>query len=222
MTPSQVPALMLFGCLLAGLMGAAVGAWWCARAVRLALRAQLRLVLHELSPLPQGQPQLQPADLPDHSAALMQAVRQAIQIELEFQERQLAERDRARVEEQRRWQTDHDERRATEFRSLLHVLSAQSAMGPVPGVSIAAPARHRGPSSAVAPASPAPAAAVSARPPELMHTPLPRPQPAYAPDAPEVALSDEEIDALPAEIPVPDRPRKRILPAPPKRMLRDL
>ena len=210
MSAGQFPILLpLFGCLLAGLMGAAAGALWSSRRVQRVLRAQLRLALHELAPLP-IEPQ-RPAELPERDAQWIQSVRQAIQVELEFQERQWAERDRARVEEQRLWQTDHDERRAAEFRTLLQALSAQSA------ILTAAPVQHRGPASALAPAP-----SVSARPPEMMQRPLPSPAPSYAPDEPEIELSDEEIDALPAEIPVPGRARKRILPAPKKPVMREL
>jgi hypothetical protein len=55
-----------------------------------------------------------------------------------------------------------------------------------------------------------------------MQTPLPRPAPSYAADAPELELSDEEIDALPAELPVPGPARKRVLPAPKKPVMREL
>ena len=209
MSAGQFPILLLLGCLLSGLVGAAAGAWWCSRRVQQVLCAQLRLALHELAPWP-IEPQ-RPADRPERDAQSIQAVRQAIQVELEFQERQLAERDRARAEEQRLWQTDHDERRAAEFRALLHAMSAQSA------ISTAAPVRHRGPACALAPAP-----SVSARPPEMMQTPLPRPAPSYAADAPEIELSDEEIDALPAEPPEPNPARKRILPAPKKPVMREL
>lgn len=215
MISGPFPVLFLLGCLLAGLMGAAAGAWWCTRRVCLALRSQLRLALHELLPLP-IEPQ-RPVGLPDRDAQFIQAVRQAIQIEFESQERQLAERDRARVEEQRRWQTDHDERSEQELRAALQVLSAASTKSADPRASTAASARHHGPSNA-----PSPAPAVSARPPELIHTPLPRPQPAYVPEEPVFELSDEEIDALPAEIPAPDRARKRLLPAPRKPEMRGL
>lgn len=207
----QFMAILWLGCLLAVLTGTSVVAWWCVRRLRAAFGEQIRLALRDLPALAQGR--LQPVDAPGRNADVAQAVRQAIQIELEFQERQQAERDQARAEELRRWQADQEERRAQEFRALLHVMSAQSARGPLPS----------GDAQRAAPRSPvASAPATSARPPELMQTPLPRSQPAFEPEAPAVELSDEEIDALPAEVPMAGRPRKRVLPAPTKPVLRDL
>lgn len=76
---------------------------------------------------------------------------------------------------------------------------------------------------ASAPRSPASSpTAVSARLPELLLTPLPRPEPVYEEPEPVVELSDDELDALPPELPVPDKPRKRILPVPKKPVLRNL
>ena len=220
----QFMVFVWFGCLLAVLTGASMVAWWCVRQLRAAFGEQIRLALRDLPALAQARPQ--PADAPGRNVDVAQAVRQAIQIELEFQERQQAERDQARAEELRRWQADQ-ERRAQEFRALLHVMSAQSAKGPLPSASAVAPAPSPEPSRGDAwravPRSPeASTSATSARPPELMHTPLPRPQPEFEPEAAAVELSDAEIDALPAEVPMAVRPRKRILPAPAKPVLRDL
>lgn len=82
--------------------------------------------------------------------------------------------------------------------------------------------------SVSAPPAPAPAAAIepvertSARPPELKQTPLPRPVPVYSVSEQLRELTDEEIDALPADLPEPAAPRRRILPAPKKPTLRSL
>ncbi|MDN4586941.1 hypothetical protein DBA29_00280 [Xenophilus aerolatus] len=145
---------------------------------------------------------------------LPQAVQQAIRVELEFQTRQQAERDAARAAEQQRWQAAQDERRAADLAVLLQAVSAQppartprTAASPLdpsrPPVSApGAPARHP--------------AAVSARPPELELTPLPRPQPSTDAGAAAAELSDEELDALPPDLPEPGKARRRILP-PPKR-----
>lgn len=198
MTSSQFPILLLLGCLLSGLFGAALGGWLCARAVRSSLRSALRLAMHE------------PANGSDARAEVLNAVRQAIQIELDFHGRQLAERDAARADEQRRCWIDDNERRTQEFRALLQRLPAGSASVAAPGTSAWASAGHRSLSRADE----------SARPPELMHAPLPRPQISEAATASETELTDEELDALPPEVPV--RRRKRDLLRPGKPVFRDL
>lgn len=145
---------------------------------------------------------------------LPQGVQQAIQVELEFQAQQQAERDAARAVEQQRWQAEKDERRAAELRVLLQALGAQPSAG--------ATRTAASPPEPARPPVPAPgalarhAAAVSARPPELELTPLPRPQPSRGPEPAAPELSDEELDALPPDLPAPDKARRRILP-PPKR-----
>ncbi|MDI3383528.1 hypothetical protein ACFPPF_14100 [Xenophilus aerolatus] len=144
---------------------------------------------------------------------LPQGVQQAIQVELEFQAQQQAGRDAARAVEQQRWQAEQDERRAAELRVLLQAPGAQPPAGPRTAAPPPEPAHPPVP----APAAPARhAAAVSARPPELELTPLPRPQPSRGPEPAAPELSDEELDALPPDLPAPDKARRRILP-PPKR-----
>ncbi len=63
---------------------------------------------------------------------------------------------------------------------------------------------------------------MSACPPELLHTPLPRAAPVYSTPQPTRELTDEEIDALPADLPEPLMPRKRILRSPKMPTLRSL
>lgn len=58
--------------------------------------------------------------------------------------------------------------------------------------------------------------------PPAVPQPLPRPAPFVETPRTEPELSDEEIDALPPELPSPDKPRKRILPPPRKPTLRSL
>jgi hypothetical protein len=55
-----------------------------------------------------------------------------------------------------------------------------------------------------------------------MDTPRPQPAPVCAPQEPERELSDEEIDALPPDLPAPTRLQGRKLPAPKKPVLRDI
>ena len=59
-------------------------------------------------------------------------------------------------------------------------------------------------------------------PPSVALQPLPRPQPVALAAAPEVELTDDEIDALPPELPAPATPHKRVLPPPRKPMLNRL
>jgi hypothetical protein len=75
----------------------------------------------------------------------------------------------------------------------------------------------------VPPTFPSALPSVSARPPEWLLTPVPQPKPVYD-DEPEPMreLSDEEIDALPPDLPVADKARKRILPTPKRPVLRNL
>lgn len=61
-----------------------------------------------------------------------------------------------------------------------------------------------------------PPAVASARPPELLMMPITRPDPVYEPETPDQELTDEELDALPPDLPAQGLPRKRILPAPTK------
>ncbi|MET3915022.1 hypothetical protein ABID97_001804 [Variovorax sp. OAS795] len=148
-------------------------------------------------------------------------VQQAIQVELEFQAQQQAYREEARANERQRWQAEQDERRAAELQLLLRALAAQprkaqQAVAAEPS----GPVQH--PTVPPPGTSAAPVLAVSARPPELLHTPLPRPQPTYEQVEPVPELSDEELDALPPELPELGKPRKRVLPAPKKPSLRSL
>lgn len=139
---------------------------------------------------------------------LPQTLQRALQVELDFLAQQQAQRDAAQSQ------------RAQERDEALRLLIA-SVKGPVPqpdarsaaAVSVPAPASR---SVAVSPP------AVSARPPELLLTPLPQPEPVYDEPEPERVLSDEEIDALPPELPKAEMPRRRVLPTPKKPVLRNL
>ena len=150
-----------------------------------------------------------------------QLVQQAIQVELEFQAQQQAARDEARADEQQRWQAEQKEHRAVELRLLFQALASQPGK---PALAIAAESAQLKPSPLAPPPSRSAISTptVSARPPELMHTPLPRPEPTYEREEPAPELSDEELDALPPELPDSGKLRKRILPAPKKPSLRNL
>jgi hypothetical protein len=139
---------------------------------------------------------------------LPQTVQRALQVELDFLAQQQAQRDAAQVQR---------EQARDEALRLLVVSVKGRALQPearsAASVSMPAPA-----SRSVAMSPPA----ISARPPELLLTPLPQPEPVYDEPAPERVLSDEEIDALPPELPTVDRPRRRVLPTPKKPVLRNL
>ena len=74
------------------------------------------------------------------------------------------------------------------------------------------------------PAGPSPvrSGSMSARPPELLLTPITRSDTAATPAAFERAWTDEELDALPPELPAPGPSRKRTLRAPAKPPLRNI
>jgi len=150
-----------------------------------------------------------------------QLVQQAIQVELEFQAQQQAARDEARADNQQRWQAEQKEHRAAELRLLLQALASQPG---TPALAVAAASAQPKPNPLAPPPSRSaiPAPTVSARPPELMHTPLPRSEPTYEQEEPAPELSDEELDALPPELPDSGKPRRRVLPAPKKPSLRNL
>lgn len=150
-----------------------------------------------------------------------QLVQQAIQVEFEFQAQQQADRDEARASEQQRWQAEQEEHRATELQMLIRSLAEQAGKPQQVVVAMESTVPPR-PSATQPGSSGARASAVSARPPELMHTPLPRPQATYEQVEPVPELSDEELDALPPELPGSGKPRKRVLPAPKKPSLRSL
>ena len=87
-----------------------------------------------------------------------------------------------------------------------------------------APSASRAALSAVPAGTPAPSP-VSARSPmgdAPMPMPRPRSEPAVTAEEPERELSDEEIDALPPELPAAANQRKRILAPPKKPTLRNL
>ncbi|MDM0112107.1 hypothetical protein QTI66_08095 [Variovorax sp. J22R133] len=149
-----------------------------------------------------------------------QWVQQAIQVEIDFLGQQQGDRLDAFLREQARLHAEQLEqagRHAGELRRMIQLLTPPQvrrvgSFSQLP--EIGAPVSR--------PFEPTPTDAVSARPPELLHTPLPRREPFDAPEHVERELSDEELDALPPELPTPDKPRKRILPAPRKPPLSSL
>ena len=207
-------------CFVAAVLGAALGVAWTGRrrgassaspvdlaplATRIATDVQARLdarwnARFEAQHLAQAAAQQQAA-LSLHQAlqAVPSLLQRALQIELEFQATQQAQRDQAQRQQHERWQGELQGR----VDGLLQALRPQPALASVR----AAPAPQREP-------YPTLRAPVSARPPEWGLTPIARPEPVYAPQQPVPELTDEEIDALAPELPLAGPPRKRVLPAP--------
>ena len=189
------------------------------------LQAQMNS-LFEAQNLTQAAAQ-QKAELSLHQALqrVPPLLQQAIQVELEFQATQQAQRDQAQLQQQQRWQAeqaqrdlqrdvDYEAQRAADLRVLLQALSAHPGVTPEPAVRLTA-------TPVTARVLPTPAS-LSARQPELLLTPLARAEPVYPSEMPTRELTDAEIDALPPELPAAGLPRKRILPAPSKPVLKRL
>lgn len=151
-----------------------------------------------------------------------QVLRQQIREELEFLATQQVVQDQVRSEQQACWLAEQaalmagrEERHAADLTRVLNAIAAGSAAGP----SRSPAPRPRPPEPTAFSAAPS----VSARPPELLLTPIVHPPPVAEPEAPpERELTDEEIDALPPELPPAGPPRKRILPRAPKPTLRNI
>jgi len=196
----------LVACFALGVLGAGLGAWVFSRTARMQLEAQRRAFEHARD---QAQRDLQQALL-----CVPQWVQQTVRVELEFLGWQHAERHKAQLREQQRWQSEQDARRQAEWRVLL---SGSSTPRPVN-----APQAVGRPDRTAPPPRPAPAADSSACPVESTLAPQPQPAPVHAIEAPERELSDEEIDALPPDLPAPTRLQGRKLPAPKKPVLRNI
>ncbi|MBO9647904.1 MAG: hypothetical protein J7605_05285 [Variovorax sp.] len=203
MTP---PLVWLVAGLLLGGIGMGLFGIVCARIFTREVRKELidRLRDHEQS--------MRQALMERDSATLLapgfdeprfaQHVQRVIQVEIEY----LAQ-----------CQRDCDARHAEDMRALLHALEVREGKA----VASATTPRSEVPerkSGQVSPSRPA----VSAHPPELMHVPLPRVKPCHEPEEPKLELSDEEIDALPPDLPQPAKQRRRILAAPVKPPLRSI
>jgi hypothetical protein len=191
-------------CFALGVSAALLGAWVFLRAARAQLEAQ-----RDAFELAREQAQ---RDLQHALLCVPQWIQQTVRIEIEFLGRQQAERHKAQFREQQRWQSGQDEQRLAEWSALISPSTPRPVKAPVAASRPERPA----PVSAPGPVSRA------ARPPESMDTPRPQPAPVCAPQEPERELSDEEIDALPPDLPVPNRLQGRKLPAPKRPVLRNI
>ncbi len=201
----EVGFLFLWVCFALGVSGALLGAWVFLRAMRAQLEAQ-----RDAFELARERAQ---RDLQQTLLCVPQWIQQTVRVEIEFLGRQQAERHKAQFREQQRWQSGQDEQRLAEW----SVLMSASTPRPVNKAPVVA-SRPERPTPVPAPAS----VSAAARPPELMGTLRPQPAPVYAPEEPERELSDEEIDALPPDLPAPTRLQGRKLPTPKKPVLRNI
>lgn len=215
MTETQLGFLIV--CLVVGGLGALLGGWIQARSYRAQLDAQ-----SDAFELARGKVN---RDLQNVLLCVPQSMQQTMRLELELLGRQQAARWKEQFREQRQWQAEQDALRVTEWQVLLSGLqnrvgtSPAVIVPPVPARSAPTPARMPVPQPVPAPPPPL------VRVPELPKTPQPRPAPVDIPDAleaPERELSDEEVDALPPDLPAPNRLSGRKLPAPKGPTLRNI
>lgn len=189
-----------FVCFVVGMLGTLLGAWLCARSSRAQLETQRHAF--ELA--------REKAERDLHQALLCvpQWMQQTVRVELEFLGRQQTERWKELVSDQHRWQAVQDGLREAEWQALLAGSPARrplTAPVPVPAARV--------PSGQAVPVTSLP------RPPEPQKIADPLPSPAAEP---EQELTDEEIDALPPDLPMPTRVPGRKLQAPKRPVLRNL
>lgn len=190
-------------CLVVGMLGTLLGAWLCARSSRTQVETQRRA-------FEQAREKAE-RDLQQALVCVPQWMQQTVRVELELLGRQQTERWKELVREQQRWQSEQDGRRKGEWLALL----AGSPGRRPPSTS--APV-----SAELTPMAKAVPVTSLASSPEPQKMPRQLPDPVAAPEQPEKELTDEEIDALPADLPVPTRLPGRKLPAPKRQVLRNL
>lgn len=198
----EMQICFLLTCIALGALGAGLGAWVFSQTARAQLKAQRRAF--ELAS-EQVQRDLQQALL-----CVPQWVQKAARVELELLGRQHTERHKELLREQKRWQAEQEDRRQAEWRALL--------LDPVaPKPNTAQPSgRDRGKKSTPVP----PPAFADMH--EAMGVRRPQPGPVAVQEEPERELTDEEIDALPPDLPPPVRSRSRKMSAPNKPILRNI
>ncbi len=158
-----------------------------------------------------------------HFEAQKRVLLEVVRTEFEGQTQRQVQRDELQRQENVRWQAGLErltrERRATELKVLLQAIASF-------GKSDASVASVRESVSAPGASAPRTSAAsvpsVTTQAPGMLHAPIGAPALTDRDVEPPRELTDEELDALPPELPTPDKSRKRILPAPKKPVLRSL
>ena len=97
---SEYPFGVVIVCLVVGLLGAMLGAWLCSRGFGAQLEAQREAF--ELAREQAGR------DLQQALLFVPQRVQQIVRMEFEFAGRQQAERCKAQLREQQRWQSEQE------------------------------------------------------------------------------------------------------------------
>ncbi|WP_211462542.1 hypothetical protein [Collimonas silvisoli] len=136
--------------------------------------------------------------------------------------------------EQERLAAQNEERHASELQMVLQALAKQtgkSASLPLTERrlphSLASPQRPQSVatppnSSSLIPGPASASTAIAVRPPELPRAPIVPHEPVQIEEEPTRELTDEELDAMPPELPTAEKPRKRIMPTPKKPTFRSL
>ncbi|MET3494819.1 hypothetical protein [Variovorax boronicumulans] len=200
----DTPFGLVLVCLAVGVLGAGVGAWALSHAIRGQLCAQRQA-------FEQAREQAQ-RDLQQALLCVPQWIQQGLRVELELLGRQQAERDKAGFGALQRWQLEQDDRRRAEWQALLSgpLVSRPDAVPPPP-LPVAAPAPRIAPVASVLRTERDDAA----QHPVSVYT-------LEAPKIPQRELSDEEIDALPPDLPAMTRLRGKKRQGPSKPVLQQI
>jgi hypothetical protein len=203
-------------CFVVGMLGVVLGACLCVRGYEQRFKAQRNAF--ELAR------QKAEHDLQRALSYVPQWMQQAVRVEFELLGRLQTERWKELAQEQQHWQSGQEALRRLEWQALLAEWPGRRSPVPEPAGPVTA-------GRTAPPAAPAPTLVRSPRPsqtlrhePEAEPHPEPRREPEHAvvPQPPERELTDEEIDALPPDLPAPAPSRARKLPAPKGPVLRNI
>lgn len=207
-------------CFVVGMLGVVLGAWLCMRGYEERFKAQRKAF--ELAR------QKAEHDLQRALSYVPQWMQQAVRVEFELLGRLQTERWKELAQEQQHWQSGQEALRRLEWQALLAEWPGRRSPAPRP----AGPVTAGRTASSAAPAptlvrSPKPSLTAWPEPqsepdPAPRRQPEPKPEHATALQPPERELTDEEIDALPPDLPAPAPPRTRKLPAPKGAVLRNI
>lgn len=202
-------------CFVVGMSGVVLGAWLCVRSYEERFEAQRNAF--ELAR------EKAERDLQRALSYVPQWMQQAVRVEFELLGRQQTERWKELTQEQQRWQSGQDTLRGREWHALLAALPGRRPPAPDPVMRPSAVRMGPTPALAPAPVRAAPKPSPTLRPEPASESELrSEPERAVVPSPPERELTDEEIDALPPDLPPPTPPRARKLPAPRGPVLRNI